>query len=211
MGCCLALFSSSSSGGSASSSGATPRPPCCFDTRYVAAGLTLMDGRLVVEGEGTALCDTPVDQLRAYWEFTVRDFDPEVGGGASFAVGVMRRANLKPPPNDKGVLARNDLGKNERSKALRSTECGVTFGPGDVLGVSLDMNYKRMRFFLNGAPLQAEIKLSPRFSAPYPAVSLSRGVRLEANFSGGDANPFQRFPAAELKDYSGLVAAQSLL
>ena len=54
------------------------------------------------------------------------------------------------------------------------------------------------------------IKLEPRFSAPYPAISLDggSGVRLQANFEG----PFQCFPnVLNLKDFNGVVPARSIL
>ena len=53
--------------------------------------------------------------------------------------------------------------------------------------------------------------MEPRFSAPYPAISLDgdSGVRLQANFEG----PFQCFPNSVLNsnDFNGVVAARSIL
>jgi hypothetical protein len=224
MGCatstCEACFAAISSGGSSSSGsggggGLSANPPCCFDRRYLSTNLTVTEARSVIEappGEsGIALADTPIDQLRAFWEFRLRAFDRDAG--ASFAVGVVRRANLKPPPNDQGVFSSGrPLGTDARSKALQASECGVQFSVNDVIGVSLDMNYKRMKFYLNGIKMDFELKLGPKFSAPYPALSIANGARIEANFSGSieEGKAWHAFPE-ECGDYSGIVAARQLL
>ena len=216
MGCCQACLSvlsgSNSSASSSLSAIGQGNSVCSFDRRFTSKNLTVTDRRTVVEGNGgggIALADTPIEQLRAYWEFKIVAFDRSAG--AHFSVGVMRRANMKPPPNDSGLLSAQ-LGSDTRSKALRSTECEVQFALNDVIGVSLDMNYKIMKFYLNGIRMDFELKLGPRFSAPYPALYVSNGVRIEANFSGSmeDGKAWYAFPE-ELHDYSGIVAARSIL
>ena len=208
--------SSSSSYASSSGGGLHSNPPCCFDRRFLSTNLTVTDARTVIEAPpretGIAVADTPIDQLRAFWEFRLRAFDRDAG--ASFAVGVIRRANLKPPPNDKGVFSSGQpLGTDARSKALQASECGVEFSVNDVIGVSLDMNYKRMKFYLNGTKMDFELKLGPTFSAPYPAVSISNGARIEANFSGNveEGKAWHAFPEECVDLYTGIVAARSLL
>ena len=56
--------------------------------------------------------------------------------------------------------------------------------------------------------MEVEITLEPRFCAPFPAITLSNGVRLKANFQG----PFECFPnELNQRDYDGIVAARSIL
>ena len=101
MGNCCDLFQSTSTTSAASSSAALR---VCFCQKYKAPSVSLTNQRLCAEGAGaggTVLCDTPIDQLRAFWEFTIEDMGSNQG---HFSIGVMRRANLKPPPNDKQVL-----------------------------------------------------------------------------------------------------------
>ena len=101
MGNCCDLFQSTSTASAASSSTALR---VCFCQKYKAPSVSLTNQRLCAEGAGaggTVLCDTPIDQLRAFWEFTIEDMGSNQG---HFSIGVMRRANLKPPPNDKQVL-----------------------------------------------------------------------------------------------------------
>ena len=180
-----------------------------FDPKYHSPHISVTNKRKTAEGSatgGTVLCDTPIDQLRAFWEFTLEDLG---SGSGQFAVGVMRRANLKPPPNDNHVLSRCFDPNDERTKCLSSNEAGVTFTKGDTVGVALDMNYKRLTFYMNGVSMQVEIKLSPKFSAPFPCVQLANGVRIRANFQG----PFDCFPTNDLnpQNYDGIVAARSIL
>ena len=66
----------------------------------------------------------------------------------------------------------------------------------------------RLNYYLNGANMEVEITLEPRFCAPFPAITLSNGVRLKANFQG----PFECFPnELNQRDYDGIVAARSIL
>ena len=99
--------------------------------------MIITDGRLCAEGDGTVLCDTPIDQLRAFWEFTLvrlrETSSTQQTTTSLFSIGVVRRANLKPPPNDDHFLSKQ-LGVDRRSKCLSSKESGVTFTQGDVLG-----------------------------------------------------------------------------
>lgn len=102
MGNCCDLFQRTPTASAASSSTALR---VCFCQKYKALTVSLTNQRLCAEGAGvggTVLCDTPIDQLRAFWEFTIEDMGNSNEG--HFSIGVMRRANLKPPPNDKQVL-----------------------------------------------------------------------------------------------------------
>jgi hypothetical protein len=50
--------------------------------------------------------------------------------------------------------------------------------------------------------------LEPRFCAPFPAITLTQGMRMRANFQG----PFDCFPnELNEKDFDGIVAARSIL
>ena len=70
----------------------------------------------------------------------------------------------------------------------------------------------RTKFYLNGIKMDFELKLGPKFSAPYPALSIANGARIEANFSGSieEGKAWHAFPE-ECGDYSGIVAARQLL
>ena len=74
------------------------------------------------------------------------------------------------------------------------------------------MNYKRMNFYLNGVKMDFGLKLGPKFSAPYPALSIANGACVEANFSGSleEGKAWHAFPE-DCGDYSGIVAARQLL
>ena len=193
------------------------------DLNYRAPTINITNNKTTVEGNGMCLCDTPIDQLRAFWEFEIEDMgttslvknegdeeEGETGSSASsssFALGVVRRANLKPNTKAGQIFLTRNIGKDARSKGMQSSEFGVDFHKGDVLGVALDMNYKRLTFYMNGESLNVEITLEPRFCAPFPAVYV-KGSRLTANWSG----PFSCFPnELEMRDYDGIVAARSIL
>ena len=203
--CCATVTDLLLSKSSTSSSSSNPGLAAVkFDPKYRASTINIIN-KTTIDGNGTVLCDTPIDQLRAFWEFEIEDMGTSNNG--QFSLGVVRRANLKPPPNDKG-WCNKQLGEDARSKCLCSTEAGVDFSKGDVLGVALDMNYKRLQFYLNGVSLEVEITLEPRFCAPFPAISVKNNVRLSANWSG----PFAYFPnTLESRDYEGIVAARSIL
>jgi hypothetical protein len=145
MGNCCDFLKGHSSSSATTSSSSSSEQCVGFDKKYCSSNISITNKRLCAEGAssnvGTVLCDTPIDQLRAFWEFTVEELCPS-SSDCEFSMGVMRRANLKPPPNDNNVLS-TALGSDARSKCLSSKESGVTFAKGDVIGVALDMNYKR--------------------------------------------------------------------
>ena len=195
------LFALSSTSSSTSTASTNNQARVGFDTTYRSPQMIITDGRLCAEGDGTVLCDTPIDQLRAFWEFTLVRL-PETSSTQQtttslFSIGVVRRANLKPPPNDDHFLSKQ-LGVDRRSKCLSSKESGVTFTQGDVLGkcslyfaryyfsflcdctfdrpfcvsnivyfsfifflgLALDMNYKRLTFYINGISMDIEMKVT---------------------------------------------------
>ena len=209
--CCQATYASLMSLASGqSSSAATARAAAVgakLDSRFVGVDVEIEGGKVVC-GEGTAICDTPMEQTHGYWEYKVL----ALPAGATFSVGVVRKTSgMKPPPDDKGFFS-GQLGAHICSKGLQSKESGYEFGEGDVLGIALSLDDKYLKFYHQGKRLPLEIKLEPKYTLPYPAVSVSGGAKIEVNFAGAEERPFQRQPEALLgRGYVGILRAQSLI
>lgn len=150
--CCEAVYTQfrdtlASGAGAGGAYGARSTPPACgFDKRKGWVGRHVSINRMILSGTGVAVCDTPQDQMRLYWEAEIK----EMPSGGRFTVGVVRgEPVLKAPPNDRGFFD-GHLGQNGSggySRCFDSVESGRRFNAGDVI-VSLFREHKLIALLL---------------------------------------------------------------
>jgi len=142
-----------------------------------------------VSGSGTALANACLIQTRAYWEVTI------VEPGA-FWVGVARKSNED---------LEKQLGERPFSWALYSGAVGNNYKAGDTIGISFDLSGIRavLSFQHNGRPISSPI--TDVKGDVYPAVSVSDGAVLQANFG---ATPY-KYPIPD--GFEPIILSQDLI
>mmetsp|Transcript_1063 Transcript_1063/g.1497 ORF Transcript_1063/g.1497 Transcript_1063/m.1497 type:complete len:193 (+) Transcript_1063:168-746(+) len=131
-----------------------------------------------VAGNGTALANVPLVQNRAYWEIKVVE-------AGKFCVGVCELTK---------TTLDSQLSDRKRSWVFSSKAMKTTIKKGDFLGLSYDLSDIRpvLKLYINGK-LVRTMQCSKDAGDVYPAVSVSDGCVLEANFEGS-VDKFQYGP-----------------
>ena len=131
-----------------------------------------------VRGSGTVLCNTSIQQDRAYFEVTV-----ETPG--EFRVGCGQRPKLAAEDYEGGAL---DKHLGEGSDATWGLPV-ADLNAGDCIAVTYDQLSSatpELNFYINGTMLEGAIIAKKTRGPVFPAISLAPPTVLRVNFGNGD-------------------------
>ena len=133
----------------------------------------------VMKGAGTILCNTSIQQDRAYFEVTV------VTAGA-FRVGCGQRAKLKGQDFAGGAL---DKQLGESSDGTWGHEL-MDLQAGDTVGCTYDQLIgptPELNFFVNGTRIDGATLAKKTRGSVYPAISVASQAAVRVNFGVGSS------------------------
>eukprot|EP00697_Spironema_sp_BW2_P006590 gnl/Spiro4/2030_TR982_c0_g1_i1.p2 gnl/Spiro4/2030_TR982_c0_g1~~gnl/Spiro4/2030_TR982_c0_g1_i1.p2 ORF type:complete len:204 (+),score=27.28 gnl/Spiro4/2030_TR982_c0_g1_i1:56-613(+) len=139
--------------------------PVKFSSEFKAEGCVVSN--FCIGGKGTCFANTPVMQMKAFFELKVLE-------EGVFVVGICAQ----------GFNLTQQIGSDpQRSWGLSSAD--VPFAKDDIVGVAFDQSERpTLRFFKNGRSIDARtITFNAKGMELFPAVSVSGGAMLEANFT----------------------------
>ena len=173
-----------------------------------------------VSGTGTCVANAVLIQTRAYWYVNATaDTNLSMSGSSlltrslacySSSPRVFREVTLLEPGRFWIGVTRKSKESLEKHLGERPNSWGMCGGPaeykaGDIISVSYDLSGIRaeLLFALNGVP--TNLRVSDVKGDVYPAVSVSDGAVLQANFG---ATPY-KYPAGE--GFSAIILSKDLI
>lgn len=186
-----------------------------FTMKNAAATIKVESGTTVT-GEGIVLAGTPIAQDRCYWELQV----VAIPAGGEICIGVSRvgkrSASKKSASGGDGGAAKKEaavvadpyaghVGTSASSWAISTKEIGAE--AGDTIGVLFDQcsGPTHLQIFRQGKKVGKKVKGIK--GGIFPAVSLSGGAKVKANFAV-DAVDFKFPPPAGV---NGIIPARGVI
>jgi hypothetical protein len=186
-----------------------------FTMKNAAARIKVESGTTVT-GDGTVLAGTPISQDRCYWELQV----VAIPAGGEIRLGVSRKQKKakSAAPKVAAAAAGKAEGKKKAVAAAADPYAGH-FGPwslstkeigaeaGDTIGILFDQcsGPTHLQIFRQGKKVGKKVKGIK--GAIYPAVSISGGAKVKANFAV-DASDFKFPPPAGVE---GIIPARGVI